>query len=951
VTTITAAASPDEQLRAEHAALRARMEAAEDTLRAIRSGEVDALIVETADGPQVFTLQGLDAESSRVRGEILAQVSDSVIAVDADQRVTYLNAAAERQYRFPASDALGRRLSDIFTRQWPRAETEAAIWAALHEHGEWRGEITHRTHDGREIAVETRITTLRDASGVPVGYVAVARDITERRHSAAQLQRVSVLLDTVLQTAPIGFCFLDRDLRYLRINDRLAEMNGIPAEAHLGRHVSEIVPALVEPLRAVTGRILATGEAELNHEFSGETPAAPGATRFWNESWYPVRDGAGEVLGFGAVIEDITERKRAEVALAAAFRESVDLKSALDEHAIVATTDPQGKITFVNDKFCAISKYPREELLGQDHRIINSGHHPKAFFRDLWSTIARGRPWHGEIKNKARDGSYYWVETTIVPFLDEEGKPRQYVAIRAEITERKEAEEQLHENEMRLRLATEATAVGVWEWKVLTNAIRWDAQMFRIYGIPPTADGFVQYSDWSGAVLPGDLPESERILQDTVRLAGQSRREFRVRRRDDGAVRHIESVETVRANAQGEAECVVGTNLDVTERKTAEIQLRRLAADLSEADRRKDEFLATLAHELRNPLAPIRNGLQLMKMPGVPAAAVEQTRSMMDRQLTHMVRLIDDLLDVSRITRGNLALRKEHVPLAAVVDSAVEAIRPLVERMGHELTVTLPQQPLIVDADMTRLAQVFQNLLNNAAKYSDRGGQIQLNVGRQDSDVVVTVKDTGIGIAADQLPRIFEMFTQVDRTLEMSQGGLGIGLTLVKRLVEMHGGTVEAGSEGPGKGSEFVLRLPIVIEASKPQEPGGAVDHSVKSSLRILVVDDNQDGADSLSEMLKIVGNDTRTAYDGQAGVDAAGEFRPDVILLDIGLPKLNGYEACRRIRELPGGKRVVLIAVTGWGQDEDRRRSHVAGFDHHMVKPVDPQALMELLAGLGVGH
>jgi len=818
---MTPATSPEEQLRAENAELRARLAEAEETLRAIRSGEVEALVVETADGPQIFTLASADATSNRLRGEILSQVSDSVIAMDLQQRVTYMNAAAERQYRISAGDVLGRQLSHVFSRQWPSAEAEAATWVALREHGEWRGEVIHRTHDGRELQVEAWQTRLRDAAGADAGMVTAIRDISERQHSAAELQRVSVLLDTLLRTAPIGFCFLDRDLRYVRINEILAEINGISAEAHLGRHVSEIVPTLFDTLRAVTGRILATGEAVLNHEFSGETSSAPGITRFWSQSWYPARDGAGEILGFGAIVEDITERKQYET--------------------------------------------------------------------------------------------------------------------------------NLHESETRMRLATETTGVGIWEWNVLTNAIRWDAQMFQLYGIVPTPDGFVEYSDWSGAVLPEDLRESERILQDTVRLAGQSRHEFRIGRRHDSEVRVIESVETARTNAQGETEWVVGTNLDVTDRKTVEIQLRQFAADLFEADRRKDDFLATLAHELRNPLAPIRNGLQLMKMPGVHAAAVEQTRSMMDRQLTHMVRLIDDLMDVSRITRGHLLLRKEHVPLAAVVNSAVEAIRPLIERMGQELTVTLPQQPLMVDADLTRLAQVFLNLLNNAAKYSDRGGHIQLHVGRQESHVVVTVKDTGIGIAADQLPYIFEMFTQVDRSLEMERGGLGIGLTIVKRLVEMHGGRVEAKSEGPGKGSEFVLRLPIIIEAATTQASGGEEEKPVESSLRVLVVDDNRDSTDSLAMILRVMGADTRTAYDGQDGVDVAAQFRPDVVLLDIGMPKLNGYEACRRIRDEPWGKEVVLIAVTGWGKDEDRRRALEAGFDHHMVKPVDPRALMEMLAGLQV--
>jgi len=817
---MTPATSPEELLRAEVAELRTRLEEAEDTLHAIRSGEVDALMLETADGPQIFTLQGLDAESNRFRGEILAQVSDSVIAVDADQRVTYLNAAAERQYRVRASDALGRPLSEIYTRRWPCAEAEAATWSALREHGEWRGEIFHRTPDGREIAVDTSLTALRDASGAPAGCVGVFRDITEQERTQEALR--------------------ESEQRF---------------------------------------RIMADG--------------------------LPL---------------------------------------------IVWVHDAQGKSQFVNQPFCEYFGVTPQQVAGSNWQPLVHPDDLAAYAGEFSACVRDRRPFHAEVRARRFDGEWRWLESRAQPRFSASGEFLGMVGSSPDITERKQSETNLRESEERTQLAIEATAVGIWEWNVLTNAIRWDAQMFSFYGIPPTANGFVHYSDWSGAVLPEDLPENERILQDTVRRGAQNRREFRIRRRDDGAVRYIESVETVRANAQGETECVVGTNLDVTERKTAEIRLRQAVVALSDADRRKDEFLATLAHELRNPLAPIRNGLQLMKMTGVQSAALEQARSMMERQLTQMVRLIDDLMDVSRISRGNIELRKEHVPFTAVVGSAVEASRPLIERMGHELTVTFPQQPLVVDADMTRLAQVFQNLLNNAAKYSDPGGYIQLNVERQGSDVVVTVKDTGIGIAADQLPRIFEMFTQGDRSLEMSQGGLGIGLTLAKRLVEMHDGRVEVRSEGPGKGSEFVVRLPIVVEASKPQESGGAAEHGVRSSHRILVVDDNRDGADSLAAMLKIMGNDTRTAYDGQEGVDAAGEFRPDVIVLDIGLPKLNGYEACRRIREQPGGKGVVLIAITGWGQDEDRRRSRVAGFDHHMVKPVDPQALMNLLAGLDAG-
>jgi len=950
---MTPATSPEEQLRAENAELRARLEEAEETLRAIRSGEVEALVVETAQGPQVFTLASADATSNRLRGEILSQVSDSVIAVDIDQCVTYLNAAAERQYRIFAGDVLGRQLSHIFSRQWPSAEAEAAMWVTLREHGEWRGEITHHTHDGRELQVEAGLTLLRDDDGAEAGMVTVLRDITERKRSAAEAQRVSALLDTLVRTAPIGFCFLDRDLRFVRINERLAEINGVSAEAHLGRHVSEIVPELAEALRALTGGILATGEAVLNHESSGETPAAPGVTRFWNESWYPVRDNAGEVLGFGAVVEDITARKQADDALHESFQFT---RHVLDNNlsSFVGVTMVDGTVTYANRAPLEAAGIPASEVIGKkfwDCYWWSYSAEIQAQLREAFERAASGEVVRYDVPVRMAGDARVWIDFQIAPLRDGEGRITHLIPSAMEIGVRRAAEEKLRTSEERTRLATEATEVGIWEWNVLTNVICWDAQMFRLYGIPPTADGFVQYADWSGAVLPEDLPKCERILQDTVRLAGQSRLEFRITRGHDAEVRLIEAVETARRNPQGQTEWVVGTNLDVTDRKAAEIQLRQLAADLSEAGLRKDEFLATLAHELRNPLAPIRNGLQLMKMPGAQTAAVEQARSMMDRQLTHMVRLIDDLMDVSRISRGNLLLRKEHVPLAAVVISAVEAIRPLVKEMGQELTVTLPEQPLIVDADMTRLVQVFQNLLNNAAKYSDRGGHIQLHVGRQESDVVVTVKDTGIGIAADQLSRIFEMFTQIDRSLENERGGLGIGLTLVKRLVEMHGGSIEAKSEGPGKGSEFVLRLPIVVEASEPQASRGEEEKPVKLSLRVLVVDDNHDSADSLAMILRVMGTDTRTAYDGQDGVDVAAQFRPDVVLLDIGMPKLNGYEVCRRIRGEPWGKGVVLIAVTGWGQDEDRRRSLEAGFEHHMVKPVDPLALMKMLAVLQVAR
>ena len=373
----------------------------------------------------------------------------------------------------------------------------------------------------------------------------------------------------------------------------------------------------------------------------------------------------------------------------------------------------------------------------------------------------------------------------------------------------------------------------------------------------------------------------------------------------------------------------------ITDRKRAEEALR-------EADRRKDEFLATLAHELRNPLAPIRNALHILKPPATDAAAAERLRAMMERQVRHMTRMVDDLLDVSRITRGKVVLRKEVVTLAGVVERVVEATRPLVEERRHEVTLDLPPEPVCLEADPTRLEQVLANLLNNAAKYTDPGGRVRLTARREGGDLVLHVRDNGVGIAADMLGRVFEPFVQADRVLHQSQGGLGIGLTLVRRLVEMHGGTVTAHSDGPGTGSEFVVRLPALGKdegGRLTEEPEAA---PVDPSRRVLVVDDNVDAAESLAMLLRMAGHEVRVAHDGPAALAAVEADPPEVVFLDIGMPVMNGYDVARRLRERPG---LMLVAMTGWGQDEDLRRSREAGFAHHLVKPVEPATLYRLLA------
>jgi two-component system CheB/CheR fusion protein len=392
---------------------------------------------------------------------------------------------------------------------------------------------------------------------------------------------------------------------------------------------------------------------------------------------------------------------------------------------------------------------------------------------------------------------------------------------------------------------------------------------------------------------------------------------------------------------------------DRQRRLEQEIAERRKAVEqLREADRRKDEFLATLAHELRNPLAPLSNALQLWSLVENNGAEMEGMRAMMKRQVDQMTRLIDDLLDVSRINRGKISLRTTPVDLSAVISEAIEAHKSLAELGGHRLNVTLPLEPLLVEGDATRLSQIFGNVLHNAIKFTPAGGQIGVSVERAGDDAVIRIRDTGCGIPQPMLSQIFEMFQQVDQSLVRAHGGLGIGLTLVKRLVELHGGTIEAHSDGPGKGSEFVIRLPALLAAEDSRgDPQTEAANPARFNLprqRILVVDDAQASAETLALLLRAIGQEVATAHDGRTAFDWAVQHKPDVVFLDIAMPGIDGYEVARRLRGAAGLEEIVLVALTGYGQEEDRRRAGEAGFNHHLTKPTSIEALCDVLSGQG---
>jgi PAS domain S-box-containing protein len=655
-----------------------------------------------------------------------------------------------------------------------------------------------------------------------------------------------------------------------------------------------------------------------------------GTERPIDDSAAPMLDAAGTPVGVVLVFRDVGQRREAEEAQArlAAIVES--------SHDAIISKTLQGVIRTWNQGAERLFEFTAAEAVGQPITIIIP---PERLHEEeaILAQIARGeRVDHYETVRVARDGRRLHISLTVSPLRDAAGRIIGASKVARDITARKRVEEALRASEVRFRTLAAQAPVGI----VTTDedgGVQFVNQAWcEMAGLSADDAGG---QGWARALHPEDR---ERVTEGwcaAVSARAPFAAEFRLLR-STGKVAWVHGQAICLPDDSGRPAGYIGTVTDITQRREA-------VAALQEADRRKDEFLAVLAHELRNPLAPLRNGLEVMRLAAGDAQLVARTRDMMGRQLSHLVRLIDDLLDVSRVSRNRMELRRSRILLADVVGSAVEAARPVFEAAGLDLRVSLPPKAIHLDADLTRLAQVFGNLLNNSAKYTPRGGQVQLTAVRDDDHVLVRVQDSGIGIPAASLPIIFDMFSQVNRSIEGSAGGLGIGLALVKSLVEMHGGTIEAASPGEGRGSTFTVRLPMLQDREErlPAAPAaGLPGPGAGPKRRILVVDDNRDSADMMAKMLELLGNEARTAWDGIEAVAVAEQFRPQVILMDIGMPKLNGYEASRRIRAEPWGRDIVVIALTGWGHEVDRARSKSAGCDGHLVKPVSRDDLEKVL-------
>lgn len=603
----------------------------------------------------------------------------------------------------------------------------------------------------------------------------------------------------------------------------------------------------------------------------------------------------------------------------------------IEDH--VAVYDRDWRYVYLNHRGAEVLGRTREELLGQCLWEVFPDAVGNQYWRELHQAVAEGRPIHSEHHYLPWDR---WYENHIYPF------PGGVCVLASDITERKRA--QLERESLLLQLeavARQMPAAVMIADAVTGTLVFCNERVFEILGYDLLKSQVNLFDDPSqiegfrpdgGRLAAGDWPIA-RVLRTGEVVRGE---EIEIRRLDGKRL-------TIEVNAgpvrDGEGRITAGVVVfgDVTERKRAEEALR-------EADRRKNEFLAMLGHELRNPLAPIRNAVEVLGLLGASEPRIDWCREVIDRQVSHLSRLVDDLLDISRITQGKVTLQKEAFDLAMIVSRAVETTRPLIEERGHRLILALPREPVLLEADLVRLAQVLANLLNNAAKYTPEGGEIRLSAESEGQDAVIRVSDNGLGIPPAMINRVFELFVQGDQSLARSEGGLGIGLTLVRSLVEMHGGTVEARSDGPGRGSEMVVRLPVLVPERAESRPPSPRLSSPSGARRILVVDDNQDSAESLAFLLELQGHEVRAAFDGPQALDLARSFEPHLVVLDIGLPRMDGYEVALRLREERGKDGLVLIALTGYGQEEDLRRSREAGFDHHLVKPADLEKLQELL-------
>ncbi len=747
------------------------------------------------------------------------------------------------------------------------------------------------------------------------------------------------LLRFVADAVPALIAYVDSDARYVWASESYRRWFDYPPEAIRGRHVSEVLGAQAwETIRPYVEQALAGEQALFDHRLVYKN----GPARDVRAAYVPRLDVNRRVRGFGVLVHDITEIRGAEAALRRGehMLEHSQSTAHVGSWEVAFGDDGQpdsGSLRWSDETYRIFGYEPRS--VDVTLQRFQAAVHPED--RDAMRAVSkagleRGEPFEKEYRLVRPDGAVRVVHAWTRFERDSSGKLLRMLGTCQDLTERKALERALRVSEERYRSLVGAITSVVWttdfEGKFVEPQAAWETY---------TGQTWADYREWGwrAAVHADDLPTIQRLWAEAERTGLPYRFACRVWHGLSGGYRFCESSAVAIRNPDGSIREWIGTLVDEDDRVRALQELR-------EADRRKDEFLAMLSHELRNPLAPILNAVEILERAGPGDHAVtSKYRAVIGLQVQHMKRLLDDLLDVSRVSQGKIQLRKEPMELGALLLQAVDVSRPMIVEKRQELSLTLAHGPLALDADPTRLVQVFANLLNNAAKYTDEGGHIALTVKAENGEAVVRVRDDGMGMTPELLARAFDLFVQETRSLDRAQGGLGIGLTMVRTLVKMHGGSVRASSEGPGRGSEFVVSLPLAPGAQMPSAREVLPANVAPAGpLRVLVVDDNEDAARAIGFLLEMVGHQVTVAYEGGGALEAAAKAPPDLVLLDIGLPGMDGYAVAARLRAA-GHTRATLVALSGYGQDEHLRRSREAGFDHHLIKPIDFELVEKIIA------
>ena len=1047
-------------LRRENEELRARAEQAEELVRAIRAGEVDALVVDGPHGEQVYTLSGAD----RPYRQFLDAMSEGAVMIGWDGTILYGNRAFSQLLAAPLeqligtslfacfpdrgsehggfslqhigsrveldigtrdgrrvpvavssqrvvaeaegfatlviTDLSGQRLQDRLARReaqlryaaqlarlfpftwdltsgamtWParlkamwglagdsvvtfdmfvagvhpddRPLVNERISRALDPAGEGEFEVEFRVQGvsggERWLAVRGRTTLL---AGSAVSLSGVAQDVTARNRAEQALRDKQRFISQFAAAFPGVLYVFDVERQHTSFLNRTSgDTLGYGADADETRAPGEQrLSPLMHPddlprFGAHLVDVTALADQKTS-EFEYRMRHRDGDWR-WFRSYETVfertRDGrVAQVLGMAI---DVTERKTIEFELRAneeRFRLASDAAGALVYDVDLRSGDRRTtvhgleSVTGIRGRTAITSAWWQERM--HPHDVEGHRHRLTARLGD--ST----RVWTERYRIRHADGSWRDVVDSAEILRGRDGQPVRLVGTVVDVTERATAERELREAEERFRLMADQTPMLLWVTDT-TGAVEFVNRAYcRFFGV-----GLQQVIGprWTPHVHPDDDAYVQAFLA-ALRARSEFRAEARARRAD-GEWRWIASLGTPRYSATGEFLGMIGTSRDTTDEHQA-------VATQQEAARQKDEFIAVLAHELRNPLAPVRTSIGLLRARGSTDPLLVRCRDVIDRQVTQMARLLDDLLDVSRLSRGQLTLQRAAATLTEIIEAAIETARPAIDERGHTLTLAVSDPSVVLDADSTRLTQVFANLLNNAAKYTDAGGQIRVAAWREAEQVCVSVRDSGVGIEADMRDRIFDLFTQTRDARSRADGGLGIGLGLARRLVEMHGGTIEVTSAGHGCGSEFTVRLPCLgVSRVMGSEPTTTRPASIPPlQRRVLVADDNIDAADTVVMLLEALGCEVRAVYDGASAVREAQAFQPDLVLLDLGMPGVSGHTACRQIRAESWGASLVIAALTGWGQEDDRRQTASAGFDHHLIKPVEPDVLIQLVRDL----